>query len=387
MNNKLLWIYVTVFVNIIGFGIVFPLLPLFAETFKATDLQIGFLAATFSLGQFIFSPFFGRLSDRFGRRPIIIFSIATSVISFVIMAQIKSLPFIFISRFLDGISSAAGFPVAQSYIADITTPENRSKYMGRISAIFSLGFVIGPVFGGVLGSHEFSTAFWAAAILSFINLIFVYFFLPESITKKAEKFVLREGLLNFKAIYHGLRGDFSVLFLLLALWAYYISNFQLALPLFTQDRFHFGVLANGLFFSITGFIATLSQWFLLPIIVKKIGEVKTIFIGVLSMAVGQLLVPLSHTIFIFFIFFVISIIGSGLNRPSINALLSKSTKEGQGTTLGLAFSFESIGRFTGPLVGGLLIGSLGVSSPFWIIGILLIIGLIAFWRVEMQKER
>lgn len=387
MNRQFFWLYLTVFVNIIGFGMIFPILPLFAEKYHASSFQIGLIAATFSLGQFLFSPFFGRLSDRFGRKPIILSSMIISAISFLMLIGAESLPLIFFARFLSGVSSAANFPAASSYIADITTSENRTEYMGKISGVFSLGFVVGPVFGGLLGNNGFSTAFLAAAILSFVNLIFTFFFLPESITKKAEKFVLREGLLNVKAIYKGLRSNFAVLFLLLALWAFYISNFQVAIPLFTQGKFNFGVLQNGFFFSLTGTVAAITQWFILPYVVKRIREVKTIFAGIALMALGQILAPLSGSVIIFYLFFIISILGSGLNRPAINALLSKGTREGQGTTMGLAFSFESIGRFVGPLVAGVAIGLFGLSSPFWITALFLLIGLFVFWKVEMQKKR
>lgn len=387
MSRQFFWLYLTVFVNIIGFGMIFPILPLFAEKFHASSLQIGLIAATFSLGQFLFSPFFGRLSDRFGRKPIILSSMIISAISFMMLIGAESLPLIFFARFLSGVSSAANFPVASSYIADITTYENRTKYMGRVSGVFSLGFVVGPVFGGLLGNNGFSITFLAAAILSIVNFIFTFFFLPESITKKAEKFVLKEGFLNIKAIYKGLRGDFAVLFLLLALWAFYISNFQVAIPLFTQGKFNFGVLQNGFFFSLTGTVAAITQWLILPYVVRKIGEIKTIFAGIALMALGQILAPLSGSVIIFYLSFIISIFGSGLNRPAINAFLSKGTREGQGTTMGLAFSFESIGRFVGPLVAGFAIGSLGLSSPFWITALLLLIGLFVFWKVEMQKKR
>lgn len=366
---------------------IFPILPFFAEKFNASSLQIGLLAATFSLAQFLFAPVFGRLSDRFGRKPVILFSIIVSMIAFLIMAKADSLYIVFLSRFLNGIASAANFPIASSYIADITSREDRAKYMGRVSGIFSLGFVVGPVFGGVLGNQGFSVAFLAAAIICFINLIFAFFFLRESLAKKSEKFVLREGLLNLKAIYKGLRGDFGVLFLLLSLWAFYISNFQVAVPLFTQDKFHFGALQNGFFFSLTGMVAAISQWFVLPHAIKKFGEVRTIFVGTFLTALGQFFVPLSGSVLIFYLLFVVSVFGGAMNRPSINTLLSKGTREGQGTTMGLAFSFESIGRFVGPLVAGFTIGSFGLFFPFWIAGTLLLLGLFLFWKVEIKKER
>ena len=366
---------------------VFPLLPLFAQTFKATAFDIGILAASFSIGQFFASPIFGRLSDRYGRKPILLFSIVGSIVTFVMMAFANSLMVIFLSRVVHGIATAGNFPIAQAYIGDIVAKEKRAEYMGKIAAMFAMGFVVGPAIGGILGNLGFSLAFVAAALITFANLILVWIVLPESITKKTEKFVLREGLFNFKAIYHGLRGDFGVLFFLLFSWSFYISNFQVAIPLLTESKFSMGPLENGTFFSITGLASVISQWFLLPIFIKRIGEMKTILAGICLMIVGQILTSFAASVFLFYIFFVISIVGSGIKRPTVNAVLSKATKEGQGTTMGLAFSFESLGRVIGPLIAGATISSLGYSFPFWATVVVLCMGLILFYKVEMKKLR
>ena len=369
-----------------AFGMIFPLIPLFAKSLNATPVQIGLLAAVFSMGQFFFAPFFGRLSDRFGRKPILMTSITVSAISFLVLLLTDSLWVLIFSRLLDGMSSAANLPVAQSYIADVTTKEERTKYIARVSAVFSSGFVFGPVFGGVMGSFGFNTAFLAAAGLSLINLIFVAIFLKESIAKKAEKLIIREGLFNIKAIMHGIRGDFRALFMLLALWAFYTSNFQLAIPLFTQEKFSLGVLGNGIFISMVGVIGALVQWFVLPRITKKIGEIKTIAIGMILMIIGLILAPFGPTIVVFAMLFAISNVGSSLTRPAINGFLSKHTKEGQGTTLGLGFSFGSLGRLAGPLIAGIAMGWWGVGSAFWITAFLLFIGLLVFWKVEIRGK-
>lgn len=387
MRKKIIWLYITVFINIVGFGMVFPLLPLFAETFNASAVDIGFLAASFSIAQFFTSPVLGRLSDRFGRKPILILSVIGSVIGFLVLAFAKNIEMIYISRILNGISTAGVFPIAQAYIADITSKEERAKYIGKISGIFALGFVFGPAVGGALGVLGFSQAFFGATAVTFANLILVFFFLPESITQKAEKFVLREGFINVKAIVSGLRGDFGILFFLLFSWAFYISNYQLAIPLFTEHEFHLDTLGNGIFYAVTGLVAAYSQWFILPKFIKKFGDIKTILIGTIFMVIGQLVAPMLSLLAIFFIFFTVSVFGSGLNRPTINAVLSKRTKEGQGTTMGLAFSFESLGRIAGPILAGFAIGKFGYASPFYLTTVVLFIGLILFVKVEMKKPR
>lgn len=385
MQKKIIWLYITVFINIVGFGMVFPLLPLFAETLNASVLDIGFLAGSFSIAQFLTSPILGRLSDRFGRKPILIFSIVGSAVAFLLIAFAKNLELVYVSRILNGISTAGVFPIAQAYIADITSKEDRAEYIGKISGIFALGFVFGPAIGGALGILGFSQAFLGASAITFVNLILVFFFLPESISKKAEKFILREGFINIKAIISGLRGDFGVLFFLLFSWAFYISNYQVAIPLFTEHEFNLDSLGNGIFYAVTGIGAAFSQWFILPKFVKKFGDLKTILIGIILMIVGQLVAPMFSLLAVFYIFFTISVLGSGLNRPTINAFLSKRTKEGQGTTMGLAFSFESLGRVFGPIIAGFTIGKFGYAFPFYLTTIVLFAGLILFVKVEMKK--
>lgn len=387
MKKKIIWLYITVFINIVGFGMVFPLLPLFAETFHATPLDIGFLAGSFSIAQFLTSPILGRLSDRFGRKPILILSIVGSVIGFLILAFAKNIEMIYLSRILNGVSTAGVFPIAQAYIADITSKEERAEYIGKISGIFALGFVFGPAIGGALGVLGFSQAFFGASAIAFANLILVLFFLPESISQKAEKFVLREGFINIKAIISGLRGDFGVLFFLLFSWAFYISNYQVAIPLFTAHEFNMGTLQIGIFYGVTGLAAAFSQWFILPKFVKKFGDINTILIGTILMVVGQLVAPMFVLLTVFYIFFTVAVFGSSLNRPTINAVLSKRTKEGQGTTMGLAFSFESLGRVFGPIIAGYTIGKFGYAFPFYLTTVVLFAGLIVFVKVEMKKPR
>lgn len=380
-------LYVTVFINILGFGMVFPLFPLFAESFKASALDIGLMAASFSLAQFLTSPLLGRMSDRFGRKPIIVFSIITSAVSYVIAAFAPNLSILYLSRIIHGIASAGVFPIASAYIADVTSKEERASYMGKIAGVFSFGFMFGPVIGGLLGSFGFSITFIAAAIVSVFNLVFILTSLPESVTKKTEKLVLKEGLFNFKQVYHGLRGDFGVLFFLLFAWAFYIGNFQVTIPLYMQKLFLAGTLGNGIFFSITGTAATITQWFLLPLVVKRIGELRTILAGIGLMIFGQIFATVWASQSLFYLFFIISIMGSGLKRPTINAVLSKATHTGQGATMGLAFSFESLGRVVGPLIAGFAIARFGLKFPFWATVVVLIIGLVLFYKIEMKRIR
>lgn len=387
MNKKIFLLYATVFINIMSFGMIFPLIPLFAENLHASNFEVGLIAAAFSISQFLFSPIMGRLSDRFGRKPLLTFSVASAALSFFIAAVSQNLELMYISRLVHGISSAASYPIAVAYIADITTKEKRAEYVGKVSAMFAFGFMFGPVAGGILGNFGLSVAFVGAGFVSVANLFLVWFLLPESISIKTEKLVLRQGLFNFKEMYHGLRGDSGVMFYLLFAWAFYVANFSVAIPLFTHSTFGLGTVGNGIFFSVTGATAALTQWFILPRIVKKYNEVYTILIGLVLMIVGQILAPTTNFLPFFYAFFIVSIMGSGLKRPTVNAILSKSTHAGQGATMGLAFSFEGLGRIVGPLVTGATISTFGLRFPFWLTSAVLGLGLILFYKYEVKKKR
>lgn len=387
MEKKVFWLYVTVFINILGFGMIFPILPEFGKVFNATGFELGLLAVFFSLGQFIAAPFFGRLSDRFGRKPIILGAVFLSSVSYVIMAFAPILSIVFFARFLLGIASAANFPTATAYIADLTEKNERTKYIAKISAVFSIGFIFGPAFGGILGHLGLMWVFLLSALITLGNFFVVLFFLPESIKKKEEALVIKEGFINIKAMYHGFRGDFGVLFFLLFAWSYYISNFQVAVPLFAAEVLSLNSFDIGIFYSVTGIVSSAAQWFVLPRVTKKFGDLNIIFVALLFMIVGQMLAPFSYTVFLLYGFFTVAIIGSSFIRPTISSVMSKATKEGQGTTMGLAFSFESLGRIVGPLVAGFTIGIFGLTFPFYATVVVLVIGLIFFWLVEMKKPQ
>lgn len=374
MRSPLFLLYLAVFVAISGFGMVFPLLPFYAQTFGASPTQIGFLAASFSIAQFLASPLVGRASDRFGRKPILGLALLGTSVSFLIFSLASSLPWLFFSRALHGVFSSGAFPIAAAYIGDVTTKKERVKFMGRLTATFSLGFIVGPALSGFLVEKGYTLPFLTAAAVAFLNSLFIFFFLPESLTQKAEKLILKEGLVNIKAVVHGLRGEFGILFFLLFSWAFAISNFQVALPLFAEEKFVSSASQIALVFTFAGTVGALVQFLILPQITKWFGEHLTVALGTLIMGVAQFLISLSPN-FAFLLFFSsTSTLGGSFLRPTINAILSKETKEGQGTTMGLAFSFESSGRVAGPLLAGILIATLGTQSQFVLTSLILFFG-------------
>ena len=179
--SPLFIIFFTVFIDMVGFGIVIPVLPLYAEHFHATPIEIGWLTGIYSGMQIIFMPILGRLSDRFGRRPVLIVSLAGTAFGFLVMGWATSLPLLFAARIIDG-ATGGNISTAQAYIADISTPENRSRSMGVIGAAFGLGFTFGPMIGGIMSRISYGAPFYFAAALAAINVVLLYFILPESLS-------------------------------------------------------------------------------------------------------------------------------------------------------------------------------------------------------------
>lgn len=366
---------------------IFPILPLFAKTYDASLFVVGMLTSTLALAQFFFAPLLGKMSDRYGRKPILLFCIGANALSFIVTGAAPNLFVVFLGMVLQGIGTAGVLPAALAYIADITKGNERSAYISRVTGTFALGFMVGPVVGGLLSSISLAFPFYVAFVIGLLNLVIIKLFLPETLSKKDHTIALREGLINIKPIFAGIKGDFGVMLFLMFIWAVYVTNFSLTIPFFTLDRFHFGALQNGILFSVTGLTAAVTQWVILPRLEKKIGDLKTILYGIIILFVGLFLTPFSPFLAFFVGITVVNVIGSSLLRPSINAYLSKHTTEGQGATMGLAFSFESLGRVVGPLVLGAVMLQFGTGVPFLVSSALIFVGLMLFWRVEYRKIR
>lgn len=373
------FIYLTIFVNIIGFGMVFPLIPLYAKQFHATEGMIGVIMSSFAIAQFIFSPLWGAVSDRFGRKPVISMALLGLSASFFVFALAHNLTWLLISRFLQGVFSAAALPVAQAYVADVTTKEQRIKGMGNLGASLALGFMIGPAIGGILSGINLAFPFIASGVLAILNFISVQIFLPESLKEKSQKLELKGNFLNIKAMFDAFHNEMGALFIMIFLWSYAISNSQVAIPLLGYEHFGISSFTIGLFFSSQGMVAAFMQTLVVHKVAKRFGEHRTALIALIIMAVALILMPFSPISLMMAVFMMLTSVGSGLARPTLNSLISKETKEGQGTTMGLSTAFESFGRILGPLLGGILF-SYDFRLPFIVCAIMVGLSLIYVLR-------
>ena len=359
--SPLVVIFLTVFIDLLGFGIIIPLLPFYAESFGANAFTVGLLGTSFSLMQFLFSPVWGRLSDRIGRRPIILLGLAGSCASYLVLAWASSLAVVFLGRIVGGIAGA-NIPTAQAYIADVTTPENRAKGMGMVGAAFGLGFIFGPAIGGVLSHLGMAAPMWFASALCGANLVAAYFLLPES----RSVVTARPTLGRIEALRRAVAD--RRLILLLAL--YFIvtaafSGFEATFALFSERRFGYTVATIGYLFAFIGGTLALVQGLLVGKVVKRVGEPRLIPVAIAVIGLGIGLVPFAWNVPMLLVAIGTLAVGMGFNGPSMSAMLSKLTHvDDQGGMLGLASSLASLGRVVGPAWGGYLFDEMGMAAPY-----------------------
>ncbi len=280
-RSPLVVIFTTVFIDLVGFGIVMPVLPFYAESpdFRASPRMIGLLIASYSVMQLIFSPILGRLSDKHGRRPVLLYSIIGTGIGFLVLGFANTLWMLFLGRILDGISGG-NISTAQAYIADITTKEDRAKGMGLLGAAFGLGFIFGPAIGGILSRWGVHVPFLFAAGLAFANAVLLYFTLPETVTPDHPARVSAAGGRGFKQLFESLkepRLGFVVIIYFLFIVAFSIMT--TAFALYTMFRFGFDAHHNGYLFAYVGIIAVIIQGGLIGRLVKRFGEMPLVIVG------------------------------------------------------------------------------------------------------------
>ncbi len=385
---SILIIFLTVFIDLIGFGLILPLLPIFSKNFGASGFVIGAIMASYSLMQFIFAPIWGRLSDRIGRRPVLLGSTACAAGSYVLfavgsgMANEKALWLILASRMFAGICGA-NITVAQAYIADITPPEKRSARMGLIGMAFGLGFIFGPALGAVSISYFGLTGpGWTAAALCTLNFISAFFILRESWQPAAHYVEQRP---HFDQFLHTLRQPtLGLLVGIFFLATFSFTCFETTIGLLVAKRFHLdltlGKSAQTIAWLIVycGLLGALVQGGLTGRLVKKMGEPRLIAISLILAAVGIGAIPYSTTWALLLIGLGVFAIGSSLTRPPVFGLISLLTpRTEQGTTMGVTQGIGSLARIVGPIFAASLFDTHPALPYLICAGVLFFTGLFA----------
>src|SRR5579871_3790998 len=369
-------VFITVFLDLLGFGILIPIQPFLALSFGARPAVITWLAASYSLMQFLFTPFWGRISDRFGRRPVMIVSNAASAIGFFLFAYAESMTWLFASRIISGFG-AANIGCAQAIMADITSRDDRTKGMGLISAAMGLGFIVGPVIGGVLGQNGFLAPALASGLLSFANLILIFWLLKETRVRDSAGSKARANLCPPSE-----RGNMALLYALSFMIIMGFSLFEQSLGMFIDsltralldlpvdgDGFSLSVKRTAGFLAAIAIISASFQLTMLEKLSKAMGEQRLLVIGSLLSAISLAFLPMIAQSFGFWWMLMpasLFAVGFSVCLPGIVSLISQiASTEQQGAALGRSQSCSALGRVVGPMCCGVLF-EISSSLPLFV---------------------
>lgn len=364
-SRLLVPVFLVVLIDFIGFGLIIPLLPLWAKRLGASPSGVGLVLSAYALAQFLFAPVLGSLSDRYGRRPVILVSLLIEALGFALTALSGSLLALLGARFLAGLG-ASNIGSAQAVVADVTPATGRARGMAMIGAAIGLGFVVGPALGGALASRGLPVPFWTAMGLALANVFLVARFLPETRRAGVTAFADR-GITALRHGWRRLRGQ-AVIARLVAvnlLFTLAFSAMEAIFPLLTLRRFGWGAAQNGYLFTYIGILVVVMQGGLVGRLVVRWGERALLLLaGLVLLAVGLALLPISGTLGLLLLALSLLSVGEGAVTPTVTALLSlASSSRTQGETLGLAQGMAGLGRILGPLAAGWLFAS-STSAPF-----------------------
>lgn len=368
-KSPLFIIFLVVFIDLVGFGIVIPILPYYAKQYGANATELGWLMAIYSAMQFFFAPVWGKLSDRFGRRPILLMTILGSAISMVALGSAKSLGMLFAARLFAGLCGA-NISTATAYIADVTTPDNRAKGMGMIGAAFGLGFIFGPAIGGALSIHGYGVPMYVAAALAGLNFLFALVKLEEPKVDRKAREKNRSKRFDRKAI-RAAMGDHrtrlaTISFFLVTLA---ITQMEVCFAIFVLARFGLGAREAGWLLAFMGIVMVLIQGGLIGKLSKRFGESRLIASGVVLMALGLVTFALAPKVAVLFLALSLLALGNGITNPSLSSLASKGASiDSRGATMGVYQSAGSLARVIGPPVAGILYDRVGMNAPFLVAG-------------------
>lgn len=359
-------LFLTVFLDLVGFGIVIPLLPLYAERFGATPVAVTLLVAIFSLMQFAFAPWWGQLSDRIGRRPVLLVGLFGSAISYLLFGLAGSLAMLFFARALAGMMGA-NVGVAQAYVADVTPPEERARGMGLIGAAFGLGFIFGPALGGVLSHFGHAAPFLGAGLLAAVNGVLALRFLPEPArharAQAPQQLGLGARLRALVAVGGGSRE--RVLYATFFLLTFAFAGFEATLSLWADRRWAFSPAEVAYLFAYIGVVVTVVQGGMIGPLTRWIGERRLAFVGIGALAVGLGSLPAAPSALTLAVPLAVLAFGQGASVAAISALISRAAAPSeQGRLLGMSQSLSALGRVLGPVWGGVAFARLGISAPY-----------------------
>ena len=376
---KILLLFLTLFFVMLGFGIIIPNLAYYAKDIGATTTEIAILMSIYSGMQLLFAPLWGRLSDKHGRKPMILLGLLVNAVALVGFGLAKAYIWLLIARSAAGIASAAVLPSVMAYVADVTTSEERGRGMGLMGAAMGLGFTVGPAIGGIMGSHD--TPFFVAGGLSLLTFFFTFALLPESLQKSLTSKSLEERheWISPREIFRQttLRSPLIPLFLVAFFSTFSFSGLEMTFPLFIEEDWDYGEREMGWMFMVMGAIVVPLQGGLLGRLINWLGERRIILTGLLLNAIGMALLLNAHSFTTLTVYLTIAGVGSQLIRPTNTSWISKQTQIGQGAAIGIMDAFLSLGRILGPIFGGWLYAK--DAYPYAVLASILVIATLCLY--------
>jgi len=387
-NRQLFSVILVVFIDLLGFSLILPLLPYYAATFGATPFVTGLLVASYAAAQLIGAPILGRLSDRYGRRPILLASVLGTAAGFVLLGLAGALWVLFLSRLIDGLTGG-NLSVAQAYIADVTDPKDRAKGLGMLGAAFGLGFIIGPAAGGLLSQWGYHVPALTAAALALSNLVLIYLWLPESLPpERRGEAMQRRAAVTLSALLAALRRPFTGSLLITRfVFGVAFATLQTIFSLYTLTRFDLSATQTGYILAYVGIVAVITQGFLVGRLTRVVREDVLILACAALHAVGLAAWGFAPSVPLLLIGVAPVAFSGGMLNTLLASTLTKAVDRTEtGGILGLSTSIESATRIIAPIAGGALLQQVGTWAP-GAFGALLMAGLVVYiWRTIYNHE-
>lgn len=381
-SKRMVVLFTTIFLVGVGFSIIMPVLPYYAESLGANAFQLGLLITVYAVCQFIFAPIWGAYSDRVGRKPVLLAGILGYSFTFILFGFANQLWMLYVIRIAGGILACATMPTAMAYVGDTTSLEKRGSAMGMIGAAMGMGMVFGPAIGGILSGISLAFPFVFAGLLALANAISVWILLPESLP--GDQRVIRK--IERASLLEGLRSPLVVLFLCICLASIGESIHHGTFALFAESKLSFTARDIGWAFTTAGIVMALVQGLLVGRLINRLGEEKTAGAGIVIMGLSFLLFLFMYNIPSSIVFMAVFSAGVGLIRPSISAAVSKRTDSAQGAAMGILNGYDSLGRAIGPALGGFMLDQ-GLNLGYYTAIIISLLALLTLVTGSRGRKR